>query len=202
MKPLQHTRKAKRNRWILIAYELKDIHTMIVTDINHMEHQVSKTAFFKKAIEFLRRPDIHNMADGRVDIDGQDVFALVQRYETVMADALKFEYHRKYIDIQYIVSGKEAIGWVPAGQMTITEAYDTEKDICFGIAPKKEITMVRLQAGQLAVFYPEDGHAPKLAAGKPSRVVKVVVKVAAKKNLKLDPIPFNMLSCPPCTSTS
>ena len=82
-------------------------HTMIVTDINHIEHQVSMTTFFKRAIEFLRRPDIHNMADGRVDIDGQDVFALVHRYETVKTDVLNFEYHRKYIDIQYIVSGRE-----------------------------------------------------------------------------------------------
>ena len=138
------------------------------------------TTFFKRAIEFLRRPDIHNMADGRVDIDGQDVFALVHRYETVKTDVLNFEYHRKYIDIQYIVSGREVIGWIPAEQMTITEAYDTEKDICFGIAPKKEITIVHLHAGQLAVFYPEDGHAPKLAAGSPSHVIKIVVKVAAK----------------------
>ena len=153
---------------------------MIVTDINHIEHQVSKTAFFKKTIEFLRRPDIHNMADGRVDIDGQQVFALVQRYETVITDAPKFEYHRKYIDIQYIVSGEEVIGWAPVEQMTITEAYDLEKDICFGIAPKKEITIVHLQVGQLAVFYPEDGHAPKLAAGLPSAVFKIVVKVAVK----------------------
>jgi len=153
---------------------------MIVTDIKHIEHQVSKTAFFKKAIDFLRRPDIRNLVDGRVDIDWHDVFALVQRYETVKTDAPKFEYHRQYIDIQYILSGEEIIGWVPAGQMTITEAYDTEKDICFGIAPKKEITMVHLQAGQLAVFYPEDGHAPKLAASAPSHVVKIVVKVAAK----------------------
>ena len=65
--------------------------------------------------------------------------------------------------------------------MTVIEAYDIEKDACFGTVPKEEITPVYLQAGQLAVFYAEDGHAPKLAAGKPSRVVKVVVKVAAKK---------------------
>src|SRR3989337_574170 len=99
---------------------------MIVTDINHIEYQVSMTASFKKAIEFLRRPDIHNMADGRVDIDGQHVFALVQRYETVKTDAPKFEYHRKNIDIQYIGSGGEAIGWAPVGQMTLTRAYGTE----------------------------------------------------------------------------
>lgn len=153
---------------------------MLVTDIKHIERQVSMTPTLKKAIDFLQRPDIRNMADGRMDIDGEDVFAIVQRYETVKTDALKFEYHRKYIDLQYIVSGKEVIGWAPVERMTVTEPYNIEKDICFGTAPEQEITLIHRQAGQLAVFYPEDGHAPKLAAGMPSPVFKIVVKVAAK----------------------
>ena len=153
---------------------------MIVTDIKHIGNQVSMTTDLKKAIDFLQRPDIHGLADGRVEIDGQHLFALVQRYETIMADIPRFEYHRKYIDVQYIVSGEEIIGWVPAGRMAVTEAYDIEKDICFGIAPKGEITPLYLQTGELAVLYPEDGHAPKLAAGSPSRVTKIVVKVAVK----------------------
>src|SRR3989338_6277150 len=148
-------------------------HTMIVTDINHIEHQVSMTAALKKAIEFLRRPDIHNMADGRVDIDGQQVFALVQRYETVKTDAPKFEYHRKYIDIQFIVAGEEVIGWVPSQRIEVTEAYDEDKDIAFGRAQQGQWTPLLLQAGHAAVLYPEDGHAPKLAAGKPSPVHKI-----------------------------
>lgn len=152
---------------------------MVVTDIKHLDHQVSMTDTLRKGIEFLRRPDIHLLADGRVEIDGDRVFALVQQYETLETDPPKFEYHRKYIDIQYIVSGEEVIGWAPAGRMTVTEAYDAEKDICFGSVPKGEMTSVYLKAGQLAVLYPEDGHAPKLAAGRPSHVFKIVVKVAA-----------------------
>ena len=154
---------------------------MVVADIEHIGYQVSMTSVLKGAIDFLRRPDIHDLTDGRVDIDGQHLFALVQRYETIMADIPRFEYHRKYIDVQYIVSGEEIIGWVPAGRMAVTEAYDIEKDICFGIAPKGEITPLYLQTGELAVLYPEDGHAPKLAAGAPARVTKIVVKVAVKQ---------------------
>ena len=153
---------------------------MIVADIKHILHQISMTTALKKAIDFLQRPDIHDLADGRVDIDGEHVFALVQRYETVITDTPKFECHRTYMDIQYIVSGEEIIGWAPAVRMVVTEAYDPEKDICFGIVPKGEITPVYLKAGQLAVLYPEDGHAPKLAAGSPSAVMKIVVKVAVK----------------------
>ena len=154
---------------------------MIVTDIKHIVNQVSMTTALKKAIDFLQRPDIHYLLNGRVDIDGKHVFALVQRYETVLADNPRFEYHRTYMDIQYIVPGEEILGWAPAGRMVISEAYDTEKDVCFGIVPKGEITPVYLQARQLAILYPEDGHAPKLAAGSPSTVIKIVVKVAVKK---------------------
>jgi YhcH/YjgK/YiaL family protein len=154
---------------------------MIVTDLNHFEQQVFMTHALKKAIDFLRRLDIDGLTDGKVEIDGEDVFAIVQRYETVVMDIPKFEYHKKYIDIQYILSGEEVIGWAPSAQMTITGTYDVEKDICFGTVSKGQITPVYLQAGQLAVLFPEDGHAPRLAVNAPSCVLKIVIKVAASQ---------------------
>ena len=152
---------------------------MIVTDLSNIDYQVSTTSVIKKAIDFLRRTNIHGLADGRVEIDGQQVFAIIQRYETVIAGVPKFEHHKKYVDIQYVASGEEVIGWAPADEITVTEAYDVDKDICFGTVPKGKITPVYMQAGQVAVLYPEDGHAPRLAAGESSHVLKVVVKVAA-----------------------
>ena len=151
---------------------------VIVTDLDHAVHQVPVTPFLRKALEFLRHPDIRNLADGRTEIEGDRVFALVQRYETVGTDAPKFECHRKYIDVQFIAAGGETIGWAPAGAMTVTEAYDAGRDICFGTVEAGKWTPVRLEAGQLAVFWPDDAHAPKGAAGSPSPVMKIVVKVA------------------------
>jgi len=151
---------------------------MIVTDLVHIEKQVLIDQGLKKAIDFLRQLAPKDLREGKIEIDGQHVFALLQQYETITVDTPKFEYHQKYIDVQYIVSGEEVIGWLPAEQMTITEPYDPDKDICFGTAPKGQITPVHLRAGQLAVLYPEDGHAPKLAVTKPSQVFKIVIKVA------------------------
>jgi YhcH/YjgK/YiaL family protein len=150
---------------------------MIVTDLEHIEQQVLKTPALKKALDFLRRLDVDGLTDGKVEIDGEDVFAMVQSYETVTMAIPKFEYHKKYIDLQYIVSGAEIIGWAPVGQMTITETYDTDRDVCFGTVPKGQITAVYLQTGQLAVLFPEDAHAPKLAVNAPSSVIKIVIKV-------------------------
>ena len=151
---------------------------MLVSDLDHIDHQIALTPGLQKALTFLRTRNLPGLPDGRVEIDGDRVFALVQRYETMITDAPKFECHRKYIDVQFIVTGEEVIGWAPLALMTITEAYDADKDICFGTVAKGKWTPAHLHAGQLAVLWPEDGHAPKLASGASSPVMKIVVKVA------------------------
>jgi len=150
---------------------------MIVTDLKHIEHQAAPTTL-RKAFDFLRRPALPALPEGRVEIEGDRVFALVQRYVTAAADLPKFEAHQKYIDVQYIVEGEEIIGWAPLERMKITNAYDSDKDFCFGTVAPGLWTPVYLKQGQLVVLWPEDGHAPKLAGGAASQVMKIVVKVA------------------------
>jgi biofilm protein TabA len=151
---------------------------MIVTDLDHIDHQVPMTPSLRKAFGFLRARDLLQLPDGRVDIDGDQVFALVQRYETVRTEAPKYECHRKYIDVQFIATGEEVIGWAPAERMSVTEAYEAGKDVCFGTIAAGMWTPVRLEAGQLMVLWPEDAHAPKGAARESSLVMKIVIKVA------------------------
>lgn len=151
---------------------------MIVTDLAHIEHQAPITPSLRKAFDFLRGRDLHQLPDGRTDIDGDRIFALVQRYETERTDSPKFECHRTYIDVQFIAAGEEVIGWAPAALMNVSEVYDPNRDICFGTVSPGAWTPVHLQAGQLAVLWPEDAHAPKGASGPPSQVMKIVVKVA------------------------
>jgi biofilm protein TabA len=149
---------------------------MIVTRLEHADRQAPGSQGFAKAFAFLRRPDLAALPDGKYQIDGDRVFALVQRYETAAAAAPRFEAHREYIDVQYLAAGAEVIGWAPLGAVKIGEEYDAAKDVCFGLAAAW--TPLRLGPGDLAVLYPEDAHAPRLAAGAPCSVTKVVVKVS------------------------
>jgi biofilm protein TabA len=151
---------------------------MIVTDLEYVERQLPATLTFRQAVEFLRRTDLLDLPDGNVPIDGKQVYAILQRYRTAHSDAPKFEYHRKYIDVQYILSGEEVIGWAPAAEMTPSFNYDEQQDVCFGLMEPGKWSAVRLGPGQLAVLWPEDGHAPRLAAGTPVLVRKIVVKIA------------------------
>lgn len=149
---------------------------MIAAELKGFGRQLPASPGLRKALDFLRRPGAAALPDGKYEVDGDRVFALVQRYETLPGGEPKFEAHRKYVDVQYIAAGEEIIGWAPLGSMVLSEPYDPAKDVCFGRACGW--TPLRLGEGMLAVLWPEDAHAPRLAAGKPERVVKIVVKVA------------------------
>jgi len=152
---------------------------MITADLKNAAGRVFASPGLGKALDFLRRPGTASLPDGKYEIDGERVFAMVQRYETLAQAAPKFEAHRKYIDVQFMAAGAEIIGCAPLEKLAVTEIYDGEKDVCFGAVPAGEWTPLRLERGELAVLWPEDAHAPRLAAGAPAPVTKIVVKVAA-----------------------
>ena len=114
--------------------------------------------------------------DGRHEIDGDDVFALVSTYDTGPATEKRFETHRAYIDLQYVASGAERILHAPAGGLEIETPYDAAKDIAFHAEPRASSSLL-LRAGDLAVFHPSDAHKPGCMAGGRDAVRKVVVKV-------------------------
>jgi YhcH/YjgK/YiaL family protein len=152
--------------------------TMIVTDLAHLAEQATLTPALQKALAFLQALPSQPPADGRIEIDGSNIYVLVQSYETLAGGDWVFEGHRKYLDIQYIVAGEEVIGWAFIDRAAVTMPYDPAKDAWLGTVPAAEITPVRLAAGQLALLYPTDAHAPKHAAGAAMAVKKIVVKVA------------------------
>lgn len=118
------------------------------------------------------------LADGKHDIGG-GAYALVSTYQTTSPDEKKFEAHRKYIDVQYVVTGEEIVHVADVSTLTIAEEYDETRDVAFFNDPASHETIV-LRAGSFAVFYPEDAHRPGMTAGGlPSAVRKVVVKIPA-----------------------
>lgn len=128
-----------------------------------------------KALEALATGNYHAKPDGRYEIDGPRVYALVQRYNTKPHEQGKWESHRKFIDVQFMAEGVETIGIAPLTQMTVVEAYNPEKDVQFLSGHGDFVTV---STGMFAIFFPEDAHMPTLQADGPMAVVKVVVKIA------------------------
>ena len=114
--------------------------------------------------------------NGRYEIDGDRVFALVQGYQTAPAEEKRFEAHRLHIDIQYLVSGEERVYVAPTAVLDAKEDYNATKDVTFYHDPASPGS-IHLRAGDFAIFYPHDAHKPNCVAGGPAAVKKVVVKV-------------------------
>lgn len=112
--------------------------------------------------------------EGRADIDGDNIFCMVQRYETNPWEGQRFEAHRQYADIQMLLEGEESILWAPANTLTVVQPY--EADIEF-YDLKSTSTELVLTPGVFCVFFPGDAHAPCLQHKTQSTARKVVVKV-------------------------
>lgn len=128
----------------------------------------------KKGFQYLANTDFSTLAPGKYDIDGQNVFALVSEYESKDPKDCRLEAHRTYADIQYIVSGREAIGYALLNNQAELTPYAPEKDIIFFMG---ETTQMVVEQGMFAVFFPHDVHRPCMQIDGPVSIKKVVIKV-------------------------
>ncbi|MEZ4727596.1 MAG: YhcH/YjgK/YiaL family protein [Caldilineaceae bacterium] len=126
------------------------------------------------AFDYLQKTDLEDVAPGKVEIDGNRVFALIQEYNTKPRAQGFWEAHRQYLDVQYVVKGQEHMGYANLEQLT-AGAYDEAKDF---LPLDGSGSFVLLAAGMFTVFMPQDGHMPGIAVTEPQPVKKVVVKVA------------------------
>lgn len=148
---------------------------MIIDHLDQYRTYLPLNDLLEVGFGFLRRTDLAELPDGRQEIQGDDVFALVGRAGGRGRAASPLEAHRRYIDIQFCVSGCDVIGYRPAGLCQPEVAgYDSGKDIVFFV--DKPDSWLAVPAGHFAVFFPADAHAP--LAGEEA-VHKVIVKVRA-----------------------
>jgi YhcH/YjgK/YiaL family protein len=127
-----------------------------------------------QALDYVRATTFASLADGKYAIDGDRVFALVQRYTTKPAAQGRWEAHRQYIDLQCVCEGVEQIGYAPLDTLT-AEPYDAARDLTWLEGGGDFVTV---RAGRFMLLWPDDAHMPGLAAGPAVPVLKAVVKIA------------------------
>ncbi len=148
---------------------------MIADTIKNKNQYSGMSPRMKAAFDYLSGTDFSKIEVGKYEIDGANLFALVQAYDSIPKEQGKWECHKNYIDIQYIVEGVEQIGFQNVDVMKVTTEYNPEKDIAF---LSGEGDFVTLPKDSYGVFFPQDAHMPKVAPGnKPGHVKKVVIKI-------------------------
>ncbi len=145
---------------------------MILAPLEQAERYLSLHPAFAAAFDYLRGQDFRELPEGRMELT-EKMYAMVSRSPTRRRDEARLEAHRRYIDIQYVISGNEEMGWRPRSRCQQTHVgYHVEKDIEFyADAPENYIAV---QPADFVIFFPEDAHAPLIGNG---TIHKVVVKV-------------------------
>jgi len=151
---------------------------MIVDVLKHMHRYRGLAKRLDRGFEFLLDADLRSLVEGRQAIEGEAIYATVSTYTTAPEAEKKYEAHRKYADIQFILKGRETIHWASLDgnrKLTPEGAYSEEQDIIF--FKEVEGLALTLDESSFAVFFPQDVHKPGCLWGQPSEVRKVVLKV-------------------------
>ena len=132
----------------------------------------------KAAVTHLQQTDFNALPAGKYELQGSDMFVQVMDLTTKPLAETRPEVHRDYIDVQFLVRGREKIGVVPdSGKNVVVEDSLAERDILFYQSVENEV-MLMMTPGCFAVFQPHDVHRPACAVEQPEAIRKVIVKVS------------------------
>ncbi|MGI6494625.1 MAG: YhcH/YjgK/YiaL family protein [Kiritimatiellia bacterium] len=149
---------------------------MVVGSLSRAALHATALPGLEAAFAFLSGTDFSALADGAYPVGDGRIRAIVQSYATKPIAEARLEAHRRFLDIQFLLSGEERIGYAPIEHAgTPLAPFDDAKDIVFFDGAFEPFT---LRTGDFALFFPHDAHAPGIRCGTaPAPVRKVVVKV-------------------------
>jgi YhcH/YjgK/YiaL family protein len=131
-------------------------------------------AMWDKAFAYLSNPHLDTIAPGKYPIDGDNVFVIVTDGPTKEIDQASWEAHRKYIDLQYVIRGKEMISVIPIEKATVTKPYDATKDVANYTGKGEDYIAY---PGTFLLLFPAEVHRPGVKVKGFDVVKKMVVKV-------------------------
>ena len=134
-------------------------------------------AYWDRAFAYLRDTNLDTVASGKYYLDSTNVFVSVTENPTKDFESTKWEVHRKYIDIQLIVKGKEKMGIAPFSKAAVVEAFNETSDVGFYRVPEADSKFYVAQPGTFLIFFPTDAHRPSIKVSGFEKTKKVVIKI-------------------------
>lgn len=148
---------------------------MIIDSIDNLGKYVALNPLFADVVDFLKSHDLQTLEAGKYPIKDKDLFLNLQMAKGRSQEAAVLETHIEMIDIQIPISGEETFGYTPLQDLPSFE-YNAEKDIT-KYGETKAQTYVTLKPGQIAIFFPQDGHAPCITDA--PEIKKAIFKIKA-----------------------
>lgn len=142
-------------------------------------HYYKNPKYWKQAFEFLASTDLKKMPLGKQELEGKHLFVALDEYTTKDKKDTKYESHKKYIDIQFIIEGEELMGLSTLDKLETTAPYNSETDLAFYAYEGGDY--IKCTPGNFVIFFPEDAHRPMMKVTENSKVKKIVVKILIKE---------------------
>lgn len=145
---------------------------MIIDTLANADRYACLHEGFKVVFNYLKENNLADMPCGKHEIKGNEIFFNLQEYETKSTQ--KLEAHKKYIDIQVVVSGEEYMGYTNINNTSLTEEYNEERDVMF---LEGNVDKIKADNKSFLIFYPEDAHMPALSVNNSKLVKKAIFKI-------------------------
>jgi len=139
----------------------------------YRQYHNNKTVW-EKVLSFLKITNLDTLTAGKHAIDGDNAYASVTEAPSKELDKASWESHKKYIDLQYVIKGKERIDVANANTATIIKPYDAAKDVANYTATG---TSHIAEPGTFFLFFPQDAHRPNIKVPGYDVVKKIVIKI-------------------------
>ncbi|MGQ8338840.1 YhcH/YjgK/YiaL family protein [Sunxiuqinia sp. A32] len=168
------------NNWIENGSWKDGISTSLHLSTNKIEffrQYHSNPDLWEKVFQFFKETDFDKLEPGKYTIDGEIAFAMVSEYETKEFKDAKWESHRKYIDLQYVIDGDERMGVMNLKKTQGATEYNSEKDLLF--YGDGEGDYYEANSEVFFLFFPTDVHRPGIQIDGAVKVKKMVVKILA-----------------------
>lgn len=146
---------------------------MIIDHLKHASQYLGGDKRLSAALRYLQDTDLASVPPGKYEIDGSDVFAIVQEYDSKPKEKGYWEAHRQYIDVQYVARGAELMGYAHLDRLKSGQ-YDETRDF---LPLEGEGNFFEVREGTFVILSSQDAHMPGIAVTVPQPVKKVVVKV-------------------------
>ncbi|MDO3626293.1 YhcH/YjgK/YiaL family protein [Mucilaginibacter sp. BT774] len=165
----------KSHEW---AKDLKIKPDPSINSVEFMRQYESDKALWDKVFAFLEDDKIKTMAPGKYPIDGDNAYAMISAGPPKKLEDVKWESHRKYIDLQYVISGKVRLGIASVAKATVTEPYSDSRDAAnYNVVGKYLIATPK----EFFLFFPQDAHRPDIKIAGTDSLKKLVIKIRYKE---------------------
>jgi len=148
---------------------------MIYDTLNNINEYKGISINLDKALTFLSLAKDATLALGRTEIEGDKIYANIISAQTILREAGSFEYHKKYIDIHFMIEGEERILISNVNKLDTISEYKEDGD--YGLQRGKEEVELLLTKGKFCICFPEDSHLPLIMNNESESIKKGIIKV-------------------------